>query len=124
MWVDAWQMQCCGTPFEVGDSVSWSVIESDVDWLTAVLGSDEALTIDHAEEHHSEGADGGPTVTGVVARIRASRCRYALTGTSGYPVPGSGQLAVVERADGRDAESDGMHFNGYVVDLLPRSVGQ
>ena len=25
VWVDAWQMQCCGDPFAVGSSVEWTL---------------------------------------------------------------------------------------------------
>ncbi|MER7377082.1 DUF6578 domain-containing protein [Streptomyces lanatus] len=26
-----WQMECCGTPFKVGDEVSWPLLQSDGD---------------------------------------------------------------------------------------------
>ena len=26
VWVDDWQMQCCGTPFAIGDRVDWIVV--------------------------------------------------------------------------------------------------
>ena len=49
------------------------------------------------------------------------RCRFAAApeGDSEmlYPVPGSGEMAIIHRADGWDTESDGLRFNGYLVDL-------
>jgi hypothetical protein len=29
VWVDGWQMQCCGTPFAVGSQVAWTLGEAD-----------------------------------------------------------------------------------------------
>lgn len=28
-----WQMECCGTPFSVGDEVSWPLLLKDADWV-------------------------------------------------------------------------------------------
>ncbi len=52
VWVDDWQMQCCGAPFSVGDEVSWTLREPDTAWLEAVLDKDVAGGIGGAEEHH------------------------------------------------------------------------
>ena len=49
----AWQMQCCGTPFKVGDDVTWTLIEgSDRRSLSEVLGPQLAGEVTHVEEHH------------------------------------------------------------------------
>ena len=37
VWVEAWQQQCCGTEFAVGDEVRWTLVESD-DLLRRLLG--------------------------------------------------------------------------------------
>jgi Family of unknown function (DUF6578) len=61
LWVDAWQMQCCGEPFRLGSPVAWTVREADPDWLEAVLGAGAAPGVNGAEEHHG----------GIQARRRA-----------------------------------------------------
>lgn len=53
VWVEAWQIQCCGDAFEVGSKVEWTLCEqSDRDWLTSVLGDEFAREITYSEEHH------------------------------------------------------------------------
>ena len=52
VWVDNWQMQCCGEPFSVGQQVSWTLGDVDQDWLMAMLGADAQVSVDAAEEHH------------------------------------------------------------------------
>jgi hypothetical protein len=50
IWVDGWQMQCCGEPFRLGSQVAWTLRAADPDWLEAVLGAQQI--VDAAEEHH------------------------------------------------------------------------
>lgn len=38
VWVDDWQYQCCGTPFAVGDQVSWTLTADSDDFLVRALG--------------------------------------------------------------------------------------
>jgi hypothetical protein len=68
IWVDAWQMQCCGERFAVGDEVSWRLREAGSDWLENVLGAEVARGVDAAEEHHGGvGEDTAVTVGAVVS---------------------------------------------------------
>jgi hypothetical protein len=115
-------MQCCGTPFADGDSVEWTIsTENDVEWLTRVLGAKVAQSIDLSEEHHESSPVEASPLKGVVEQVRSVRCRFA-------PVPGgepnrlvpvadSGELTVVHAADGWDAETHELRFNGYIVEL-------
>lgn len=48
LWVDAWQLQCCGEPFRLGSPVAWMVREADPDWLQAVLGAEATAGVDGA----------------------------------------------------------------------------
>src|SRR5207248_3733266 len=76
VFVEAWQIQCCGDPFEVGDSVSWLTVPSDdkLPFLSKKLGA-RALEITQYEEHH---VIDGPTETrvGIVRSIEAAFCMY------------------------------------------------
>ena len=80
VWVDSWQMLCCGEPFSVGQQVSWTLSDADQDWLMAMLGADAQVTVDAAEEHHGGLPEETPRTTGTVSRIAAVHCRYARAG--------------------------------------------
>ena len=117
MWVDNWQMQCCGEPFRVGSRVSWSVLDADQQWLSDMLGP-AAAEVTVAEEHHTA-ASGMRTLEGTVTSIRAAHCRYApAPGKDSRfvaPVPGSATLTDIESADGWTPSHDDLTFTGYVV---------
>lgn len=125
VWVDAWQMQCCGEPFETGSRVEWTLYEeSDRDWLTAVLGEDFAQGVTHGEEHHGGVPDDAPITVGRVVRIRAVSSLFGPDPKSvsaatpvHVPIPGTAEVIDVGSADGWYAETNGLQFNGYVVDV-------
>ena len=43
VWMDSWQMQCCGEAFHFGPQVAWTLGDADPDWLKAMLGTGERL---------------------------------------------------------------------------------
>jgi hypothetical protein len=121
VWVDGWQMQCCGEPFAVGDEVSWKLRDADSEWLEVILGTDLAHGVEKAEEHH-EGVGEEVTVTvGIDGSIHAVHCRYAaLLGEAEnhlFPVAGSGTVTMIRSANGWTTDHDGLKFAGYVVQL-------
>lgn len=120
IWVDDWQMQCCGQPFTVGSTVSWTLRPADPEWLEAVLGADAAGEVDAAEEHHAVGTD-AETTDATVESIMAVHCRYAVpTGAqtqAGYPVHGSGVLTPTDSATGWTPNTGDLRFVGYLVRL-------
>ena len=120
VWVDSWQMQCCGEPFQVGSQVAWTLGDADPDWLEAVLGTD-AHFVDAAEEHHGGVSEDAAPTRGTVTRIAAVHCLYAPRPGSdspvSYPVPGSGVLTDIESADGWTADREDAQFVGYLVQL-------
>lgn len=119
VWVDSWQMQCCGEPFRVGSEIAWTLCAADLEWLEGMLGTEQ--TVDAVEEHHRSVAEGTEPTPGTVTRIAAVHCRFAPgpgsdSGTF-YPVRGSGVLTGLESADGWTADRDGEQFVGYLVQL-------
>jgi hypothetical protein len=98
VWVDGWQMQCCGEPFTVGDRVSWRLRDPDPERPGLVPGSDLARGVDKAEEHHGGLSEDAAPVAGVVTSIHAVHCRYAplpdQASTHLFPVPGSGAMSI------------------------------
>lgn len=116
-------MQCCGDPFRVGSTVSWTAIRPDPDYLNAVLGEEQAARVTAAEEHHG-GDDGRENwnVTGTVQSIHAVSCRFAFEGSAaGYPVAGTVVVTSLTAADGWESDAvepaSDLRFVGYVVDV-------
>jgi len=123
VWVDAWQMQCCGEPFSVGGEVTWALSDQpNRPWLATVVGAPLADSVTHAEGHHGPWPLGQvPLVlTGRVVSIRSAFCRYASAPSDDrmlLPVQGSAVLHEVSRADGWENASGDLRFNGYLVRL-------
>jgi hypothetical protein len=121
VWMDDWQMQCCGEPFAVGDEVSWTLRDPDTEWLALVLGSEPAGGVDKAEEHHGGIGEGATPTVGIVTAIHAVRCRYAPlpdeAETQFAPVAGSGTLDAIRSVDGWTPDQGDLKFAGYLVQL-------
>jgi hypothetical protein len=121
VWVDSWQMQCCGKPFRLGSRVSWTLGGADPDWVETMLGADTQETVDAVEEHHGGVPEDTVPTHGTVTRISAVHCRCAprpgSDSRTSYQVPGSGALTDVELADGWTADRGDEQFAGYLVQL-------
>ncbi|NED10363.1 DUF6578 domain-containing protein [Streptomyces sp. SID9124] len=119
IWVDDWQMQCCGAPFAAGDVVSWALLEVDPEDYVELVGEGRAEGIDFCEEHHGR-EEGVPQVPLEVVSVVEVHCRYgmlpgAADRVSG-PVPGTTELVpVAGAADGRAKAREGVTFAGYLV---------
>ncbi|MBO3090069.1 DUF6578 domain-containing protein [Cellulomonas dongxiuzhuiae] len=124
VWVDGWQLQCCGRPFGVGEEVTWRCADPDLRWLESVLPRDVAHRISYAEEHHDEALVDRAVLRGTVVAIHAAFARYTQLDADDrtlHAVSGSGLLRAVRRADGNEGGETDARFNGYVVevDVLP-----
>ncbi|MEU6675654.1 DUF6578 domain-containing protein [Streptomyces sp. NPDC046925] len=76
---DDWQMECCGTPFSVGDEVTWQ------------LGGGPAL---YSVERHGKY---GPDTVGRVRSIQLVTQGFALRAGTYEPVEGERSLHPVEK---------------------------
>lgn len=121
VWYSAWQMECCGEPFAVGDSVEWGLTgQLDDGWLEAAIGTKLAAKITHVEDHHDVEVD-AVARRGKVLSIRCAYCRYAPMPDGDertlYPVAGTAKIVSAERVDGTEDRANDLHFNGYLVEL-------
>ncbi|WP_215448744.1 DUF6578 domain-containing protein [Streptomyces sp. ATCC 21386] len=118
IWVDDWQIQCCGQSFAPGDVVSWTLLEVDPEDYADVVGSERADEIDFREEHHGQEEGHAPTSVEVVS-IAEVHCRYEVppgaTDKVNYPVPGTTVLVPVKEADGWAKARPDVGFAGYLV---------
>ncbi|MEU3008687.1 MULTISPECIES: DUF6578 domain-containing protein [unclassified Streptomyces] len=117
IWVDEWQMQCCGESFASGGLVSWSLIEADPEDYIDIVGEERATEIDFCEEHHGQ-EEQGPTLLEVLS-IAEVHCRYAVPTGSVDKVhctfPGTAVLLPVDWATGWVKARPDMRFAGYLV---------
>ncbi|MDP5313397.1 DUF6578 domain-containing protein [Streptomyces poriferorum] len=122
VWVDDWQIQCCGQRFAPGDVVSWTLLEADPEDYADVVGSERADQIDFREEHHGQGERHAPAAVEVVSIVEV-HCRYEVppgsTGRVHFPVPGTTVLVPVEDADGWAKARPDVRFAGYLVTARP-----
>lgn len=121
VWYDAWQMECCGDSFSVGDSVTWSLSERpDREWLGTAIGAELAAEVSHVEDHHELEGDAVDR-RGTVLSIRRASCRYAPVPGGDervlYPVAGTTEITPAEMADGREGGRSELPFIGYLVEL-------
>ncbi|OKJ76459.1 DUF6578 domain-containing protein [Streptomyces sp. CB02460] len=119
IWVDDWQMQCCGEPFAAGDVVSWALMEADPEDYVDLVGADRADAIDFCEEHHGGEEGCAPTSLEVLSVVEV-HCRYGVPPGArdrvNHPVPGTTVLVPVEgAADGWAKAREGVTFAGYLV---------
>ncbi|MFB7245696.1 hypothetical protein CW362_25150 [Streptomyces populi] len=118
IWVDDWQIKCCGPSFAPGDVVSWTLLEVDPEDYADVVGGERADRIDFREEHHGQEGGHAPTSVEVVS-IAEVHCRYGVppgaTDKVNHPVPGTTVLVPVEEADGWATALPDVGFAGYLV---------
>ena len=120
VWLDSWQVQCCGKTFSVGGHVAWTLVsEPDLDYPESVLGQELAPSVTHREEHHGDLPDDAPTTSGTVRSIKAVFCRYGPgpDAKTLYPIKGSVTFADKLSADGWEQEAGDRRFVSYLVEL-------
>ena len=116
MWINGWEMQCCGDPFRVGDRAEFTTTtDVDREFLSAVVGGERAVALTDCEDRHGLVRGSMSTVAGTVLSIEAVSCRYELRKGAMYPVPGTTRLAWRDEATGWEPEVAEVRFVGYVV---------
>jgi hypothetical protein len=118
VWIDSWQMHCCGEPFQVGQQVTFSTNPAvDQDFLGVVLGEPGAPGVTHYEDHHGLDTEPMANLSGTVELIEAISCRYELRDGVIYPVAGTTRAVSRDEATGWEPEQreEGLRFVGYVV---------
>ncbi|QHC16795.1 hypothetical protein GR131_15750 [Streptomyces sp. GF20] len=122
IWIDSWQMECCGESFGPGEVVAWQLVEVGAEDHADVVGGRRAVEIDFREEHH--GGAGEEAVAAVkVVGVEEVHCRYEIPPGSEsdvrQPVPGTTEFVSVGRAEKWVGERPGLEFCGYLVTAEP-----
>lgn len=91
VYYESWQMDCCGTPFGIGDTVEWRCDKADDSFL---------IKADYYYEAHDI-VD--YVVTGKVVQIQMVKCEYKEKNNIRYPI--SYTLETLRKAAEFTAES-------------------
>ena len=119
IWIEDWQMQCCGTPFKIGDTVKWTILKWEFEKPTVDVGK-----VDYYYENHAESNDNLFEIEGVVTQILAIHFVYELDTKTKVNIPISGiTIPVNEANDGWEENViDEMEFAAYFVKLENVSI--
>jgi hypothetical protein len=94
VWVQEWQFACCGGPFAVGDTVTWTISPAVPGALAAYLGEDRAAALAGVEDHHDALPDPAPVAGRIVEILTdGDDGRVVHVHRSDQRRPGGGPLA-------------------------------
>ena len=110
VWIDAWQMQCCGRAFNVGSQVEWDVIP----WTFEVLTDTPIEFINYYYDNHS--SSDILKLKGIVTEIYCVYQLYELDAMDNVLKPVSGKLIECNyEAAGWHADMGEYKFAAYFV---------
>jgi hypothetical protein len=116
--VEAWQMQCCGTAFNIGNKIEWDVVPWTFD-IPPVVG---LTPIDYLYDSHNDGDGNLLKITGIVTEIHLMYEIYELDTNKNVQKPVSGKLIKCNReADGWHKNMEEYIFTAYLVKLIHTS---
>lgn len=110
-----WQMQCCGDPFKIGDTIKWTVVKD----YQLILSDDVTLDdLDYVYEAHDHTAKLF-NFTGVVKRIWGLYEKYETSDKDpNFPLVSThGELIEIDSVDGEEEPIGELEISGYVVEL-------
>lgn len=115
--MESWQHQCCGTPFSIGDVITWPVAAVTADGLSRMLGEvGEGVRL-NVERHDDQVQE----LTGTVLAIQSVFYEMEWVeqhpdGPHGRAAADSGVLVPV-RESARSEHRDHLTWSGYLVEL-------
>ena len=106
-------MQCCGTPFKIGDAIDWFVCKWEFEKLIVDVGN-----ADFYYDHHCDNNSNLLKMKGNVTSIVAIHYAYKRESeNSNLMIPISGIAVDVKEADGWDGNFEGKELFCYYVCL-------
>lgn len=118
VFYEQWQMECCGTPFAVGDTIRW-LVDTTTDLNTAI----DVGKIDYCYEAHSDEWEKLYVFTGRVHGIKILYERFERE-KEGSPMMKrvDGMLMDTEAVDGSEDDVNEMQASGYIVHLADAEI--
>lgn len=113
VFYESWQMECCGTPFSIGDTVKWLVYKAEKLNTPVDVGE-----IHYCYEAHSSDWQNIFVLEGKVETIKILYQKYVPSANnSRLLVPVDGKIIEIESAKGFDKKFNDMESSGYIVEL-------
>lgn len=111
VFYESWQMECCGTPFTIGDTIKWLAYEAECLNTPVDIGK-----IDYCYEAHSSEWNNLFVIEGKVEEIKILYQKYLPSeNNTQLLVPADGRLVKTQSAKGFEKEMDDMEASGYIV---------
>ena len=110
---EIWEMECCGTPFSIGDTVKWLVSKAG-NLITPIdLGA-----IDYCYDAHSSNVLSLLVLEGKVDMIKILYQRYTASDDNPHMlIPIDGKLVDTQKVQGFDKDIGDMRASSYIVSL-------
>ena len=113
VYYDLWQIQCCGDPFSVGESIEWTCISP------SLSKNAHGRIIDFDEDHHASATH---ILTGTIANIFAEYSEFPKGEKEINYSKADTKFKEIQHADGweselKDDDTTERTFWGYVVEL-------
>ena len=118
VFYECWQMQCCGDPFKLGDTVKWPVCKPTGALITPV----DVGQIDYWYEAHDTESE-LYNFTGTVTAVKGLFERYEPSEDNPkLMTPVYGELFKLASVDGWEKDINDLEISGYVVELENCSI--
>ena len=113
VYYESWQIQCCGSPFSVGDKIEWTCF-MPLDYKNA-----HGIIIDFEENHHGNSSH---RITGTVTKIIAERSEFPKGKREVWYERANVIHDELQHADGweseiKDDDITERTFWGYIIEL-------
>lgn len=119
VFYESWQLDCCGSPFDIGDSIKWIVKKCD-----KIASMVEIERIDYVYEAHSDEWTQLNVFEGIVSRIQILYEKFAPeegNPTSLQRVKG-GKVVDVITARQYESKLEGLYPAGFIVTFVDYNI--
>ena len=121
VFYELWQMECCGTPFKLGDSIDWLVMPAKGIKLSEVIEG-----LDYYYEAHSDDWENIFVLKGRVEDISIFYEKYELVEGEPHnmkvPVPDINENVKTDSSHIDEKERGDLKAAGYIVEICDTTV--
>lgn len=116
IFYDLWEMECCGTPFKIGEGVDWLVRNID-----GIKDTIEVDNLDYIYDAHNDDWENIYKLKGIVKTINIYYEEFEIKEVEGrnmlVPIPKTSIIVNTNSSDDYEEEMDGLKASAYVVEL-------
>ena len=116
VFYELWQMECCGEPFKIGDSIEWHVFKAEL--LIRPLDIDG---LEYVYDAHFDEWDGIYTLKGIVKGISIYYEKYKMIECKPHgmmvPIREINDSVQSESSHIEERDRNGLKVSGYTVEL-------